>query len=477
MRKDGRLQKNKSIMMAATKSGSGKTLLTCALMRAMCMRGLRVSGFKCGPDYIDPMFHRRVIGVPSGNLDLFFTDEDKTRELFEEKSDGDISVIEGVMGLYDGVGGITGQASPYHLANVLKSNIILIVDAHGMGYSLLAEIAGFLSMDSEGLIAGVILNRVSRSFYESIAPVVEERLGISVLGYFPVRKDFSLESRHLGLKLPGEVAELSGMVDAAAEQMEESVDIDRLLEIAGVSSCTQDAEPVCKDGKADTAGNDRPAVCRIGVALDDAFCFYYRENLDMLKKAGAELVYFSPCNDKTLPQDLQGLLLGGGYPELYAEKLSENKTMRSSIRSAMEHGLPTLAECGGFMYLHSSLVTKEQEEYPMVGFLPGSCFYTGHLVRFGYVSVRPGAKAGQAAQEGFLSGGEIKGHEFHYFDSTDNGDSCEAVKPVTDRRWECIHADADRFLGFAHLYYPSCPGFVEYFVDRCKRRKPWKEDL
>lgn len=477
MREDGKLHENKSIVMAATRSGSGKTLLTCALMRALSLRGLRVTAFKCGPDYIDPMFHRRVIGVPSGNLDLFFTDEDKVRELYARGSGGDVSVIEGVMGLYDGVGGISGQASPYHLANVLKSKIVLIVDAHGMGYSLLAEIAGFLSMDEGQLIAGVILNRVSSGFYESIAPVIEERLGVAVFGYFPVRKDLHLESRHLGLKLPGEVAELCSMVDAAAEQMEKTVDIDRLLEIAGVGKCTLNEEPACEYDETCVLRDEKSAVCRIGVAYDEAFCFYYRENLDMLREAGAELVFFSPCKDRILPSGLQGLLLGGGYPELYARELAENKSMRDSIRSAMEQGMPTLAECGGFMYLHGSIRTKEQEEYPMVGFLPGSCFYTGHLVRFGYVSVRPCAREGQAVQEGFLSDGEIKGHEFHYFDSTDSGASCEAVKPVTDRRWECIHADADRFLGFAHLYYPSCPGFVDYFVDRCRRREPWKEDL
>ena len=213
------------IMLAAPKSGSGKTLITCALLRALSLRGLKVRAFKCGPDYIDPMFHQRVLGVPSRNLDLFFTGEDETRALFLQDSDFDISVIEGVMGLYDGLAGTREEASSYHLASVLKTPIILIINARGMGRSMLAEIAGFLSMDREKLIKGVILNQVSRSIYESMAPIIEQELGIKAYGYYPTQKDLELESRYLGLKLPGEISAL----------------LDKVTE-----SCTPGALPCCQ---------------------------------------------------------------------------------------------------------------------------------------------------------------------------------------------------------------------------------------
>lgn len=449
---------NPRIVIAAPRSGSGKTIVTCAMLKALSLRGMNVGAFKCGPDYIDPMFHKKVLGIPSKNLDLFFTDEEVTRALFLEENKYNISVIEGVMGLYDGLGGILENASTYHLAKVLKSPIILIVDAHGMGRSVLAEISGFLSMDTEHLITGVILNRITEMFYQSIKPVIEETLHIPVLGYYPMNKELHIESRYLGLKLPGEIDDFKQMVEKAAIELEKTINLDRVIELADQVKNLDCKRPewmkICKKTKT-----------RIGVAYDEAFYFYYEDNLKMLKNMGAELVYFSPLHDKFLPEYLDGLLLGGGYPELFAEKLYKNESMRNNVREVICKGMPSLAECGGFMYLHDAITTKEGKRCEMTGILHGECTYTEKLVRFGYITIKE-------KQPYFLSekkGNEIRGHEFHYYDSTKNGESCVATKPVTERNWECVNVDDHSWWGFPHLYYPSNPEFVQKFITCCEK--------
>ncbi|MDD5860297.1 MAG: cobyrinate a,c-diamide synthase [Eubacteriales bacterium] len=482
--------KRPGIMIAAPKSGSGKTTITCALLEALNRRGLTPCAFKCGPDYIDPMFHRTVIGIPSGNLDRFFTDAEETRRIFRAESSGGISVIEGVMGLYDGLGGIREEASTYALAETLGVPVILVVDARGAGRSLLAEISGFLSFDRAGLIRGVILNRTTPSFANMLKPLIEETCHVRVLGSFPMRKDMEVGSRHLGLAMPSEIADIRRRLGEAADCLEENCDIDGILKIAGLSensgekqeapaqaynSCPGEGEKHesagtcgCLDaGRSPDQGKGRPvsteapgpehAPLRLGIARDGAFCFYYRENLEMLERAGFTLVPFSPVSDERLPDGLDGLLLGGGYPELCAEALSKNEAMLRSVRDAVSGGIPVLAECGGFMYLCASLVTEDGSKWPMAGVFPGEARWTGHLTRFGYVTVRDQ-----------MSGLEIRGHEFHYFDTDDNGDACLAVKPVTGRKWPCMHRINGGFAGFPHLYYPSAPAFVTDFAGKCR---------
>ena len=454
------------IMIAAPHSGSGKTLITCGLLQALLDSGKSVAAFKCGPDYIDPLFHERVLGVPSKNLDLYFTDEKTTRGLFLAENESQISVVEGVMGLYDGLGGIEERASAYHLAKVLQTPIILVIDVHGMGRSVLAEVKGFLAMDTGHLIQGLILNRCSVNFYEQLKGMIEKEVGLAVLGYFPVRKDLQFQSRHLGLQLPDEIRDLQEVLERIADQMKETIDLETLLGIAGQAADLEGEKigHICMGGQ-DTA---IPKV-KIGVARDAAFCFYYADNLRLLEAAGAELCYFSPMDDGHLPKGIQGLLLGGGYPELYAKELSENLSMRQDLRQAVAQGMPILAECGGFMYLHKTLGTKEGERYKMVGVVDGDCHYTGHLVRFGYVGITE-------KETNFLSeADQIRGHEFHYYDSSDNGRDCIAKKPVGGRSWECVHENQKQFLGFAHLYYPSNPVFVQHFIEECRREKAWQE--
>lgn len=448
------------VMIAAPQSGSGKTLITCALLQALLDRGETAAAFKCGPDYIDPMFHRSVLGVPSKNLDTFFSDEKTTRSLLSTGMEGcSFAVLEGVMGLYDGLAGTKEEASSYHLAQVTQTPIILVVNARGMGRSLLPLISGFLQYDHEHLIQGVILNRTSNMFCKLIKPEIERELQVKVLGYVPAQENIHLESRHLGLRLPEEILDLREQIKSMANVLSESVDIETILQIG--------EEHQILEGDMDIPflGGQRPSV-RIGIARDEAFCFYYEDNLRLLEQAGAELIPFSPIHDKTLPPNLQGILLGGGYPELYAKELSENVSMKEQIRRVIDSGMPSLAECGGFMYLHEKMQDMNGIFYDMVGAVKGSCSYQKKLLRFGYCTIS--AVKGHS----FLPADRtIKAHEFHYFDSTDNGTDCQAKKPVTGRSWECIHAGENHFWGFPHLYYYSNPDFVRNFVDKASKYK------
>ncbi len=450
--------KSPRLMIAAVKSGSGKTTITCAFLKQLSDRGKNPVSFKCGPDYIDPMFHEQVLGIPSKNLDTFFSGTSQIRALYGMEQQGhDIAVLEGVMGLYDGLGGIKEEGSSYHLAETLKTPIILVVDAHGMGKSVIPLISGFLQYDKQKLIKGVILNRMGKMFFDTIAPLIEKELGIKALGFLPKEKELALASRHLGLVLPEEVQELNLQIEKAGQLLEQCVDINKMIEIAEQA---EELEEFWKEAAYGKRGNLLAEKVRIAAAEDEAFCFYYRDNLNMLAYYGAEIVPFSPLHDAKLPENISGLLLGGGYPELYAEELSKNDSMKKSIKEAFLKKMPVLAECGGFIYLHESLIDKEGKSFPMVGVIPAKCEYVGRLVRFGYVEVE-----GKKENTGLLTKEEkIKAHEFHYFDSADNGTDCIAVKPVTGRSWECIHAEDNCFLGFPHLYYPSNPKFVKRFI-------------
>ena len=448
-------------MIAAPKSGSGKTMITCALLQLLKDSGKNVSSYKCGPDYIDPMFHKKVLGVPSKNLDTFFTDEKTTVQLFlDKRSDGDFAVLEGVMGLYDGLGGIYEQGSSYHLAKVTQTPIILVVDAKGMGKSVLALIAGFLQYDTQHLIKGVLLNRMSKGYYDIIKPLIEKALSVKVVGYFPEQKDIGLSSRHLGLVMPDELADIKEQLDELAGRLKKTIDLDMLLDIAA------EAEEITKNTNTEQMQiQNQNNTVNIAVAMDEAFCFYYEDNLRLLEKCGAKLQYFSPLHDTKLPDNCDALLLGGGYPELYAKELSENLSMRNSIKTAFKTGLPTVAECGGFMYLHTYIHNICEEDadaqnyvFGMTGALDSECHFKGKLVRFGYIEL-------EEKHSNFLPTDEkIRAHEFHYYDSTDNGADCIATKPATGRSYDCVISHDNYWLGFPHLYYPSNPHFAESLV-------------
>ena len=449
------------VMIAAAKSGSGKTTVTCALLQLLKNMGQKVVSYKCGPDYIDPMFHQKAIDIPSKNLDTFFTGEEETRKLFlMDRGEEDFAVLEGVMGLFDGLGGIREEGSSYHLAKVTKTPILLVVDAKGMGRSVIPLIAGFLNYDKEHLIKGVILNRMSKSYYEILKPLIEEELGITVVGYFPEQKQFRIESRHLGLMLPQELIDVKKKLQEASEELQKTVSLEHILKIAGEASELEACGLISLESK-----NSVSECPIIAVARDEAFCFYYEDNLRLLQEYGAKLKFFSPIHDEGLPEGSCGILLGGGYPELHGAELSSNRKMLSSIKEAMESGIPVVAECGGFMYLHNKIIDKENQSYPMVGAINAECHYTGKLVRFGYIEL-------QEKDANFLPEGEmIRGHEFHYFDSQQNGENCVATKPLTGRNYPCVISKENCWMGFPHLYYPSNPAFAERFVEKAKNYK------
>ena len=458
------------VMFAAMRSGSGKTTVTCGVLAALKKQNIKVQAYKCGPDYIDPMFHRTVLGIDTGNLDTFFAGADAIGHiLVRDLRDAEMCVMEGVMGYYDGVGGTTTMASSYELSKVTKTPVVLIVDAKGASVTLAATIRGIMEYKKDSRIAGVILNRVSPMFYSRIKQVIETECGIPVLGYLPEDASFAVPSRHLGLLQPDEMQKQRDWVETVAEAVMKTIDMDGIFEIAAQAEVLQIQKPTdarqetvdMQDESANTSCGhaeekencEFPAGYRIGVARDAAFSFYYRENLRMLEDMGAELVYFSPLADAHVPK-VDALIFGGGYPELYAKQLYENRSMRASVRQALESGMPCHAECGGFLYLGKSLADAEGNVYEMVGFLDGAGFRTERLQRFGYVELAP-QDAGVFAVNTVL-----RGHEFHYWDSTDCGDACLAWKPLSKQKtYPCMVKKKGTFAGFPHLYYVGAEAF------------------
>ena len=443
------------VLLAAGASGSGKTLITCGLLQALVNRGLKTASFKCGPDYIDPMFHSRVIGTKSRNLDTFFTDKEITRYLLCQNAAGcEISVMEGVMGFYDGVAGTTTRASAYDLACVTDTPVILIVNSRGMSVSLAAYVKGFMEYRKDSHIEGVIFNQMSPMLYPRMKKLLEDELGIRVLGYVPKVEDCVIESRHLGLVLPDEIPELQANLQRLSEILEKTLDIDGIIQVAEGAPEIEAQEPIldfCVK---------KPL--RIGVADDEAFCFFYEDNFRILEKMGAELVHFSPVRDQKLPYGLDGLLLYGGYPELNGRELENNTSMREDIKKALDAGMPCMAECGGFMYLHDEMEGMDGNIYHMAGVIPGKAYRTPRLNRFGYVTL---------TQKQTVLGadmlGEIPAHEFHYFDSENCGKAFLAKKPESSRQWECIHGTETMLAGFPHLYYYGNPKVPEAFLRAC----------
>ena len=492
------------ILLAAPASGSGKTAAACALMSAFQRRGLTVRACKCGPDYIDPMFHREVLGVDSRNLDLFFSGGEELRTGYEDHVCGaDLAVTEGVMGYYEGMSMDSDTASSYDVSRTLGLPVILVLPCRGASLSLAAVVKGMVEYRPDSRIRGILLNRVSGMLYPRLKSMLERELRkmgyeIPVVGYVPEDEAFSFESRHLGLVTPQEMDSVKEQTCRAGDLLTQTADLDLILRIAEEADfCAKEKKKLDGEkcgvlkgnrGKGKTraeAGKPSGMEIRIGIARDRAFCFYYKENMELLEKMGCRLVPFSPISDPELPKELDGLILGGGYPELFARQLSENRRMRESVREAVGFGMPCLAECGGFMYLHEEMEDGEGNEYPMAGVIPGKTFPAGKLVRFGYINVTAADGGNPASDrkdvrlngqqdqgEWYLRQGEsIRGHEFHYWDSTDSGHGCEAVKPDGRRRWQCIHAEGNLFAGYPHLYLPSLPVFAERFVQRCAERR------
>lgn len=483
------------LMIAAPASGSGKTAVTCGLLALFKSMDKKTCAFKCGPDYIDPMFHRSVLGVESHNLDLFLADEDNVRSRYKKYISGcDAAVCEGVMGYYDGVGGTTARASAWHVADVLDMPVILVMKPKGASLTLAAQIKGMCALRKPHHVAGVILNECSEMLFDSMAESLERESGIPVLGYLPQMEEARFESRHLGLYTAGEIADLTHRIDNIAVQMKKSLDMERLealcgdeskpwtgkeaaSEISGSEKGLQRAEPrkthvaevPCRGNAVSSAGAE--AAVAIAIARDEAFCFMYHETVDALRGAGAKIIYFSPLRDSSLPDGIGGMYIPGGYPELYAERLAENSGMREAVCEAVKSGLPTIAECGGFLYLGQSLEGGDGRIYPMAGALPSAARKKERLVRFGYAELTAGEDSML-----FRSGESVPVHEFHYWDSSDNGSALHAVKPVSGRQWECGFATDSLYAGFPHLYPAGNPLLAERFVKAAAERVAVKQD-
>lgn len=446
------------LLIAAPASSSGKTMVTCGILRALKKRGLSVQSFKCGPDYIDPMFHREVLGVPGYSLDSFLCGCDGVKKILAEHAEEDIlSVVEGVMGYYDGIAGISTRASTYEIAAVTQTPSVLVVDARGASLSIVPQLqglTGYRKKEDQNGLKGVILNRISTMMYGRLKKVIEEETSLNVYGYVPELSEAALESRHLGLKMPGEIEKFQEKTDRIAQVMEETLDLDALIRLA------YEAPDIVVDGNEKCS--EFTDKVKIGVARDEAFCFIYPENLRILEKEGADLVYFSPVHDRALPNNIRGLVFYGGYPELYAEQLSANETMKKSIRTAIESGIPCIAECGGFQYLQEGLEDCEGNIWPMAGVLKGKSFFTASLKRFGYLFLKGGKVFGTATEL-------LTAHEFHYYDSEACGDAFCAQKPLTDRSWKCMFSTDTMLAGYPHFHYVGNPQIAEAFVERCRK--------
>lgn len=429
-------------LLAAPRSGSGKTTMTCALLMALKRRGCAPCAFKSGPDYIDPMFHRAVLGVESRNLDLFFSAPETVRTLYAKGAAGHgAAVCEGAMGFYDGLGGVSDRASAWHLADTLGLPVLLVVEPKGQSLTLAAELNGLVNFRTPSHIAGILLNNCTARMHVLLAPMLEKETGLPVLGFLPKLPEAVIGSRHLGLYTAAEVENLQQKLALLADAAEEHIDWPRLLALC-------EKEPPALPVQPETP----PARVRIAVAQDEAFCFTYAETLEAFRDAGAEVVFFSPLRDTALPENIGGLYLPGGYPELHARELSENTSLLREIKRKIESGLPTAAECGGFLYLGQSLTDAEGQSWPMVGVLPGEAKDAGRLVRFGYAAL-----SADSDSMLFRAGESFPIHEFHHWDSTANGTALAAKKPVGGAAWRCGSVNEHFYAGFPHLYWAGTP--------------------
>ncbi len=437
----------KRLMISAPASGSGKTVLTCGLLTAFQDRGISCESFKCGPDYIDPMFHTRVLGVPSRNLDLFLQGEEKARRTLNGQR-AEMGLVEGAMGYYDGLNG-TDKTSAWEISSLFHIPVILAVHPEGSSLTLAAQLKGILNFRNPCPVRGVIFMRCRESLFKRLKPVVERETGLEVLGYLPPMEEADLPARHLGLITAEEVKDFQERFRAVAAQLEQTVMLDRLLELAG------EIQPQYEEIKLP------PPDCTIAVARDEAFCFCYEDSLTALKEAGARLEFFSPLHDSCLP-DADGLYLCGGYPELYACPLSNNLPLRESIRKKVSKGLPTVAECGGFLYLQEYLQSRDGIRYTMAEVLPGGGVPTEGLVRFGYAVLCP-----ESDSLLFRAGDRIPVHEFHHWDSTNPGTDLQ-VEKADGSSWRCGICDDFLYAAFPHLHLGGELPLARRFTDAAR---------
>jgi len=449
------------LIIAAPASGSGKTTFSLGLMAAFCRRGLAVQAYKVGPDYIDPAFHSAITGRSSINLDGWMLDEAYMKKMFLSYSrDADLSIVEGVMGLYDGYGDEPLLGSTAGMARMLHAPVILIMSAHGMAASAAAAVYGMQEF-GEIKIAGVVINKPSSpNHYRIVKEAIERHTGVKVAGFLPKTPGIELKSRHLGLIQSCEIENFSLITRRLADLVEENVDLDYLIQTAGGAAKMEAASFLPREEKREDRVN-------IGVAWDQAFSFYYYENLALLERLGANLRFFSPLNDDRLPDGCSGLYLGGGYPEVFARELATNREIKAEIGQAAEAGMPVFAECGGYMYLNRSFTSPEGKVYEFAGIFDGEAEMTETLQNFGYVAL-----TGLKDTILFGKGQRSRAHEFHrsVIKRKDQG-YCVTVQKRKNGEtiaWQCGRSYKNVFGMYPHVYFPSNMAFARRFIDRCR---------
>ncbi len=443
----------KDFMLAGVSSNVGKTTVTMGIMAALRARGEAVHPFKTGPDYIDPMFHTFVTGQSSINLDTWILDPETVRLLhYGKMTDDAVGVVEGVMGLYDGHGVKDDVGSSAYLSKVLGIPVFLIINGRGMSKSAAALVKGYVDFDPEVRVAGVIVNRLSsESHYHLLKEMIETHAGVPCVGWMPECPELAVNSRHLGLIPVDELADIREKVDQAAALAEAHIDLDQMLSLS---------ETICPEGLMADPFKERAGQykgLRIGIPRDQAFNFYYQDNLSALKVLGVELVFFSPLADGALPDNLDGLYIGGGFPEVFGKEFEENQAFRENARQALEEGLPCFAECGGLMVLTQCMADKTGDPTKGIGFLPARTVMTKRLQRFGYVEVS--AKIG----EQHIS---TRAHEFHH-SLVEVEEALPTAYTVSkgNKQWHCGYVKNNTIAGYPHIHFYSNPQFLIALLD------------
>ncbi|MGD6830771.1 cobyrinate a,c-diamide synthase [Sutcliffiella halmapala] len=448
---------DRRIVIAGTSSGVGKTTVTIGLMAALQKRGMTVQGFKCGPDYIDTSYHTAVTGRRSRNLDSWMLDEAIVKEIVQIGSEGaDISVMEGVMGFYDGKNPKTNEGSTAEISIITDSRVLLVVDCSSMARSAAAIVKGFQSLSPEVNIVGVVANKVGgKGHFQLIKEAVEQECHIPVIGYLNREMDISMPERHLGLIPTIERGDLDALFERLGELVEETIDIDLLYQLAKTTTLKVEESGIFTQRP--------PKGVKIAVAYDRAFNFYYQENLELLQAYGAELVYFSPLKGEALPVGVQGLYLGGGFPEEYVDILASQIRVKESIRNAVLEGIPTFAECGGFMYLCDALITVDGRKQPMAGIIAGEVTMQKKLAAIGYREV-----CAEHENSLMTKGDKAKGHEFHYSTFLPGEDHQFAYETKGTRgKQKDGYVSGNLVAGYTHIHFASNPKLVENWINRC----------